>query len=100
MLLLTGKMLHSYQWGELPIDKDVINVVEKLAQEERQKVSTDKHLMLEQTPGVEILDPDEEHEVVDHVEVEQRINDEGIVLGEEVGVLEEPEEAPTVGASY
>jgi hypothetical protein len=34
MSLYSGKRLHSYEWKELPIDDDVINRVEELANRE------------------------------------------------------------------
>ena len=56
MDLYTGKRLHSYEWTELPIDDDVIAMVERLAQDEKAQRMTDQYPMFEWAPGVPILD--------------------------------------------
>jgi hypothetical protein len=56
MSLYTGKRLHSYDWKELPIDDDVINQVEQLAQREKAKRITDKYPLFEWAPGMPIID--------------------------------------------
>ena len=56
MSLYTGKRLHSYDWNELPIDEDVIDMIKNLAQTERSPIMKDKYPMFEWLPGIPILD--------------------------------------------
>ena len=58
MNLYTGKRLHSYQWTELPIDEDVIAMVQSLAEKENKKgpVIKEKYPLFEWSPGVPIVD--------------------------------------------
>ena len=56
MSLYTGKLLHSYQQTELPIDDDVIAQVRDLAEEENAKKTTDNYPIFEWAPGVLITE--------------------------------------------
>ena len=55
MSLDTGKRIHSYHWDKVPIPKEVINRVEKLAKLESQPLLTNKQPMFEWSPGVPII---------------------------------------------
>ena len=56
MSLYTGKLLHSYQQTELPIDDDVIAQVRDLSEEENAKKMTDNYPIFEWAPGVLITE--------------------------------------------
>ena len=52
----SGKRLHSYIWGELPIDQDVIDRVKQLAREEKKPDLDNNQPLFEWLPGQEIED--------------------------------------------
>ena len=56
MSLYTGKILHRYQWTEIPIDDYVIYQVRDLYEEEDAKKMTDDPPVFEWAPCVLITD--------------------------------------------
>lgn len=58
MSLHTGRQIHSNQWEELPIDEDVIRMVEEQARDEEQPLFPDKYPMFEWAPGCLVDDDD------------------------------------------
>ena len=88
MSLYTGKKLHAYVWTELPIDEDVIERVEYLANKENQPYHMDDHPIFEWSPGVAI-DEDEEDERDGN---DEDTGAEQEQPGEELEVVEEEEE--------
>ena len=56
MSLHSGKRIHSYQWGELPIGNYVIERVEELAEIEKQPLMHNGIPSFEWAPGMEITD--------------------------------------------
>ena len=61
MSLKTGRELHGYEWTEVPIDDSVIARVEEMAEAEGQPTMVDGPIF-EWSPGVPILDDDEDEE--------------------------------------
>ena len=61
MSLYTGKRLHSYEWNELPISDEVVDIVEALAEEQKARLMADGYPMLEWSLGVPIIDKLEEN---------------------------------------
>ena len=51
MILYTGKLLHRYQWTEIPIYDDVIAQVRDLSDGEDAKKMMNKYPMFEWAPG-------------------------------------------------
>ena len=58
MSLDTGKVIHSHDWRELPIDHFVINRVHDLALQEGQPVLVDGFPIFEYAPGIPVNDPE------------------------------------------
>ena len=56
MSLYTVKLLHRYQWTELPIDDDVISQVRDLSEGEGAKKMTNNYPVFELASGVLITD--------------------------------------------
>ena len=65
MSLYTGKRLHSYSWTELPIDQDVIDRVEDLAEEEGQPELVDGIPFFEWNIGEPIDDTEQINDTSD-----------------------------------
>ena len=56
MSLYSGKRLHSYILGEIPMDQDTIDRVEQLAREGKKPVLDNSQPLFEWLPGKEIED--------------------------------------------
>ena len=63
MSLKTGKRIHGYKWVELPITDEVIQRIDDMAVDENQPIMETRPIF-EWTPGVPILDVDEDDEDV------------------------------------
>ena len=47
MSLITGKKLHAFKWVELPINEEVIERINDLAQKEKQHILSNGTIMVE-----------------------------------------------------
>ena len=47
MLLITGKKLHAFKWVELPINDEIIEQVDSLAQAEKQPILSNGNVLIE-----------------------------------------------------
>ena len=55
MILYTRKILHRYEWIELPIDNNVTEQVNNLSSNEKYPLVKDEYPMFEWAPGIPIL---------------------------------------------
>ena len=77
MLLYTGKLIHGFDWNEIPIHDDVIDTVEQLATNEKQPMLICKLPLFEWRPGAEIPDvADDELDNAEIVEVANEVAEE------------------------
>ena len=60
MKLYTSKILHSYEWTQLPIENDDVEQVKQLSSNEKIPIVKDKYPMFEWAPGITILDETQE----------------------------------------
>ena len=72
MKLYTSKILHSYEWTQLPIENYVIEQVKQLYSVEKYPLVKDKYPMFEWAPGIPILykTQQEEPDMTDEDELE------------------------------
>ena len=97
MSLYTGKILHSYQFTELPIDDDVISKVRDLAEEDNVDKTTENYLMFEWAPGVLITDDVSKEDTPTREEIEISNNEhEGEVNVEEASESKDNDEAEDI----
>ena len=75
MSLHSGKQINIYEWQELPIDDDVINRVEEIAEEQNAAMMTDGYPMFEWMPGVQI-DDENDTENENEIDSEEESNSE------------------------
>ena len=92
MSLYTGNKIHAFRWKELPVHDDVINRVEELAEIEKQPKMSNRVPLFEWSPGVEIVNEDQENiennnnniEIEEvNEENEQEIVEQNIITDEE-----------------
>lgn len=62
MFIATGEQLHSYLWRQLPITRDVIHQVERLAKKEKQPLINKGGLKFKWSPGVYIIINEEDED--------------------------------------
>ena len=70
--LYTGKILHIYEWTELPIENYVIEKVKKFSSYEKGQLVKDKYPMFEWVTGIPILDEiqEESPDMIDEDELD------------------------------
>ena len=70
--LYTGKILHIYEWTELPIENYVIEKVKKFSTYEKGQLVKDKYPMFEWVTGIPILDEiqEESPDMIDEDELD------------------------------
>ena len=82
--LYTGKILHIYEWTELPIENYVIEKVKKFSSYEKGQLVKDKYPMFEWVTGIPILDEiqEESPDMIDEDELD--VEDIGIKYDDNV----------------
>ena len=104
MSLKTGKRIHGNKWSEVPIKKDVINIVHELASVPKQHWSSDSPLSFESEPGVKINEDIQiynessyNHDTISHgnVEIDDRIRAATNNLNKIESVEDPPADEPT-----
>ena len=83
MLLYTGKLIHGFDWNEIPIHDDVIDTVEQLSTNEKQPMLICKWPLFEWRPGVEI--PDVADDELDNAEIVEVANEVAEEIDNNVG---------------
>lgn len=68
MSLWSGRKIHTKIWDELPIDKEAIEQVHKLAQEQNQPIMRDGYPVFEWRPGVDVDNPEEDDDNPDELD--------------------------------